>query len=245
MALRLLPLRMLLGPLALGLLAVPRASAEPIPWTYQGQVVTTGPSSGPLGQPLGPHVLVATDFPDGTAPNSSNQAQFADVPGSGSGSSSVTAFQQRAYTDFGEVYFGKGIHTFDLNFAIRDAASGTTGSVTFQGYLSGSMHTFREDLNASVPSGGVASVQVGFSGAGTQALVLGGHLYQVSVSPFAFQFEQNFTPGLQFPVTSPYQGVPVSVQVSDVPEPSTVALAAVGLAGLAVRCWRRRTQQGS
>jgi len=83
------------------LVAVPQASAGPITWSYQGQVVTTGPSSGINGEPLGPRVLVATDFPHFSgffAPD--NQMQFADVAGLGSGSRSVTAFQLRASTTF-------------------------------------------------------------------------------------------------------------------------------------------------
>jgi MYXO-CTERM domain-containing protein len=39
---------------------------------------------------------------------------------------------------------------------------------------------------------------------------------------------------------SAYRNVPINVQVSDAPEPSTLALAAAGLAGLGLRAWRRR-----
>jgi PEP-CTERM motif len=235
MTLRLPPLR-LLALFTLGLLPVPRAGAEPIQWSYQGQVVTTGPSHDSNNQPLGPHVLVSTDFSDGTGLNDRNQAQFADVKGSGSGSQAVTAFQLRVSTDFGDATFFKNIHTFNLNYAIRDSASGATGTVSFQGTLDGFMKNTRGGQ-------GWVDVQVGFTGATQKSLTLGGHLFQVSASPFTFLYEPDLAGIKSFPNTSPYQNVPVSVQVSQVsqaPEPSALALAVVGLAGLGARAWRRR-----
>jgi hypothetical protein len=232
---RLFPLRVLVL-LALWLAVVSRVGAEPIQWSYQGQVVTTGPSLDQNNQPLGPHVLVAGIFSDGTGRNARNQAQFADVAGSGSGSQAVTAFQMRVSTDFGDVFFSKDIHTFNLNFAIRDAASGASGTVSFRGSLDGFMTGTRANI-------GWVDVQVGFTGATQKSLTLGGHLYQVSVSPFTFLYEPDLASIKSFPNISPYRNVPVSVQisqVSQVPEPSTLALAAVGLAGLSLRAWRRR-----
>src|SRR5262249_2774506 len=157
-----------------------------------------------------------------------DQAQFADVTGSGTGSGSVTAFQLRAYTDFGVAPFSKDIHTFNLGFAIRDAASGATGAVSFQGTLEGIMTRF----TTVEPQAGLVQLQVGFTGPTQQSLVLGDHLYKVSIDPFQFQYGQLLASFKSFPVTSPYQNVPIHVQVSDVPEPSTLALAAAGLAAL-------------
>jgi hypothetical protein len=84
---------------------------------------------------------------------------------------------------------------------------------------------------------GVASLHVGFTGATTQSLVLGDHLYTVSISPLFLQAGGNLSTIGSLPFVSPNHNEMVSVQVSDVPEPSTLALAA---AALGVRAWRRR-----
>jgi hypothetical protein len=226
--------RSVLALIAFVLMAVPRVGAEPIQWNYQGQIVTTGPSTGYNGESLGPHVLVSTDFPDRGVINPASRVEFADVTGTGSGSTSVTAFQMRANTDLIDGLFFKNVHTFNLGFAIRDAASGASGSVTFQGTVDGFMRAY--------PKSGLGAVdlQVGFTGATQKSLVLGDHLYKVRINPFHFQFFQDLSGIKSFPVVTAYQDVPMNVAVSDVPEPSTLALAAAGLAGLGLRVWRRR-----
>jgi hypothetical protein len=227
----------ILGLIAFVLLAVPRAGAEPIPWSYQGQVVTTGPSTGYNWKPLGPHVLVSTDFPDGSGINPSSRTEFADVTGTGSASTSVTAFQMRANTYFDGGSFFKNVHTFNLGFAIRDTASDATGSISFQGTVDGFMRAY--------PKSGLDAVdlQVGFTGATQKSLVLGDHLYKVSIDPYHFQFFQDLSGVKTLPIVTPYQDVPINVQVSDVPEPSALALASAGLAGLGLRAWRRRARR--
>jgi hypothetical protein len=219
MAYRLSPNRALLA-LALLLLAVPQARADFIPWTYQGQIVTTGNFNI-----LGSHILISPG-------KLNDQVQFADVTGVGSGSMSVTGFQMRADTDFTAFHgFSKDIHTFNLGFGILDAASGKSGSVVFHGTVDGSMWTGSPDTGM-----GIVQLHVGFTGPTQQSLQLGNHLYKVSIAPFNFS---NFSAPV--PTVTAYQNVPISVQVvSTAAEPSTLALAAVGLAGLGARAWRRR-----
>jgi hypothetical protein len=227
-----------LGLIAFVLLAVPRAGAEPIQWSYQGSVVTTGPSDN-----HDPHVLIGyMKTPKFDVFYSSDQAQFADVTGSGSGSTSVTAFQMRANTDFGGGPFSKDIHTFNLAFAIRDTASGANGTVSFTGTLDG----FMKRVMTPPPDGsGWASLQVGFTGPTQKSLVLGDHLYKFSIDPFNYQAVQDLNTVGHLPYISPYQNVPINVAVSDMPEPSALALTAAGLAGLGLRTWRRRRARRS
>jgi hypothetical protein len=225
--------------LALLLTAVPKAGAEPIQWSYQGQVTTTGPSYDQNGEPLGSHVLIGAEkfpgspaFPTGIVTYPSDRVQFSDVAGSGTGPLSVTAFQMGASTDFGAPFSSK-LDTFTLGFGILDKATGQSGSISFTGALDGRM-------GSGSAHNGFVELFVDFTGKAQQSLVLGGHLYQVSIDPYHFVFNQDLNAVKQFPFVTPYQGVPVRVQVSDVPEPSTLALAALGLSGLGLRAWRRR-----
>src|SRR5262249_44412114 len=152
--------------------------------------------------------------------------EFADVTGAGVGSASVTAFQMRVLTTDGSFVdgpFRSDIHTFDLTLRLTDTASGASGSLLFQGSLDGHVRS----------TGQATGLQVALVGSGTQSLRLGEPLYQVTADPFRFRY---FPEKAGF---SGYQNVKVNVQVSDVPEPSTLALAAVGLSALGLRAWRR------
>jgi hypothetical protein len=251
--------------MALLLVSVPRAGAEPIHWSYQEQLAYFGP--GPL--PPGPQLYG----------NGFDQFQIADVKGAGSGSTSVTAFRMRASTVFGGLFFDIPQYPYSIvsglfpSVTIRDTASGASGTVTFhatlEGYmardtasltistmpldrvmatygrtLAGTMKYFTDVLDQH-PKFGVVNVQVGFQGPTQQKLALGEHLYTISIQPYNFQLTQDLAKigwnlDRLHPFYSAYQDVPMTVQVRELPEPSTLVLAALGLSGLGLRAWRRR-----
>jgi hypothetical protein len=244
MTVRFFPLRVL-ALMALLLAAVPRALAEPIPWSYSGGVVSTGPSLvfDPTTHQYvyDPKILNSGGGigPDGKpgGTDGGGLVRFADVTGQGMGSTSVTAFQmQSEHYNFSKGTFSKDLHTFTLGVSLTDAASGAKGSVSFSGNLNGYM----QGGMFPPPAGTSGTIlQVGFTGALQKSLVLGNHLYQVSVSPYSFQYFQVISDPMK-PTISPYQNVPINVAVSDVSEPSALALVTAGLAGLGLRVWRRR-----
>jgi MYXO-CTERM domain-containing protein len=221
------------------LAAVPRASAEPIQWNYTGSVVTTGPSLT-----YGSHVLVGNG-------SFIFQAQFADVTGAGTGSTSVNAFQMRTsptaiFDGVGEGTFLRDVHTFDLTVGLTDATSGKSGSLIFNGGVDGFVNRVTPVAGGG-PSGigqiSMTHLDLSFSNPSSQSLVLANHLFKVSIDPFTFTTGALWPPPPGTTISSgpsAYRGVPIQVQVSDVPEPSTLALAAAGLAGLGLRAWRRR-----
>jgi hypothetical protein len=221
------------------LLPVARGNADPISWNYTGTIVTTGPNftTLPAAPPPDPHILIGgQQFPGGLVLEPGDEVQFANSAGAGSGSSSVTAFQMRASTGFTSSFYSN-IHTFALGFGILDQASGASGALTFQGNVSGYMTRYspnhRDDYIGTI------QLQVGFTGATQQSLLLGNHLYTVTIAPFSFPGFGEALPA-PLPFVTAYQNVPISVQVSEVPEPGTLALATAGLAGLGLRVWRRR-----
>jgi MYXO-CTERM domain-containing protein len=237
-----LRLRALLSLLALLQAALPRANAEPIQWSYTDTVLTTGPSGS-----FGPQVLVG--YIGNSTFLSPSYAQFAGASGQGTGSASALAYQMGvfpygSFVSGHEGDFNQNVHTFNLTVGLTDAASGKSGSLIFHGGVDGFANRLLLATDASGTMLSFSHLNATFSSPTTQSVVLGNHLYKVSIDPVTIN------PSVRWPISPPgswspntfsgYYAAGMQVQVSDVPEPSTLALAAVGLAGLGVRACRRR-----
>ncbi|HYT87117.1 MAG TPA: PEP-CTERM sorting domain-containing protein [Gemmataceae bacterium] len=110
---------------------------------------------------------------------------------------------------------------YGLTLSIADGPSGKTGTLTFGGEMSG------------VLSSANALVSNKFTGAVLQSMQIGDNVYTVNLSAFA-------PPG---PPTSNVLGsigALVGVTPAEAPEPSTLALAGLGLSLLGMRWWRRK-----
>jgi MYXO-CTERM domain-containing protein len=108
------------------------------------------------------------------------------------------------------------VNTFDLRVGLQDASSNLGGDLIFHGGVNGSAGM---TISAFGSSSSWSSISLTYTQL-TQSLQLGNHLYTVTM-------DGSTLGGMR-------------VQVSDVPEPSTLALAALGLSGLGLRAWRRR-----
>jgi hypothetical protein len=118
---------------------------------------------------------------------------------------------------------------YGLTLSLTDNASHATGSLTFGGALSGTLGRTNDVTNT-------------FSGATTKSINLGGNEYTVGLGLFVPPLPG--TPGsLGANVTVvPGPGSSPSPPANDVPEPTSLVLAGLGLSALGLNCWRRRRQ---
>jgi hypothetical protein len=110
---------------------------------------------------------------------------------------------------------------YSLSLAILDKASGKAGNLTFSGTLNGAVSSGSSILTNTYTSPETQSVQVG------------NHVYSVKIGPFA-------PPGPPSANISGSIAAMATVTVADAPEPSTLALAGMGLSMFGGWWWKRR-----
>jgi hypothetical protein len=112
-----------------------------------------------------------------------------------------------------------------LTMNLTDQDSGATGTMTFSGQFNGTLTAESSNLRTT------------FTGATEQSLVLGTHVYNVTIGPFS-------PPGPPGAVNagsiSAHALVEVHEVIEETPEPSTLALLTLGLPLAGVGLWRRR-----
>jgi hypothetical protein len=153
--------------------------------------------------------------------------------GAGSGNSDVVATQ---ITTFSSASVNTPDHftnsPYSLILDLTDTSSHQSGMLTFKGVFNGTLSTTS------------ANIRNTFLSPLTQHLDLGGHLYTVTIGPYA-------APGIPDSTQTGSIGAHLSVQpdgstgggppppTHGAPEPATWVLAAIGLAMLALVAWRR------
>jgi hypothetical protein len=206
------------------------ATAAEVGWSYQVNV--------------NPHVLPSARWqtvegPDGpqqtTVPNVEYSVALEGLSG-GTSPEPVRAFQVQTFGvgfDSGDGTFDPTIHQFDVNFNLKDLASGQSEDLVFKGNVAG-----------AIDQAG-ANLQFGFDGA--QTLTLGGNAYDVELLPYTLT--QSAADGAVQAADLPTVTARVSLRGDpgppadpadpgappEAPEPGTLALAVGALVVLGVR----------
>jgi hypothetical protein len=235
----------LLAPLAV-LLAAHGAAAEPVQWNYSSSVVTTGPSLN-----YGPQTLVSYRGFGPSFLDTTRHVEFSGISGWRVGSSVGPAFLLGVSPPhvgvtpsglYNPLWGGlvASVHTFDATLRLTDSASGASGTLTFHGGLYGFVSSVSGSV-ATAPTIADSNFRVEFSNATSQSLRLGNHYYDVGIPDFVFQYRAvGLSASDPASIASPLQGVPMYVQVKDVPEPTSLALLGCGLGAVGLHTWRRR-----
>jgi hypothetical protein len=222
------------------------AAAGPITWSYQAEALgVTYPIPVPIGPPQfgggGPFVIAGDRAfePLGYAEFAFDKLDPA-VWRSAAGPQTVVTtrlnFSFLAWNPQDGFQFNNSSPgDYTLTLRLRDGASGQTGQLAFRGLFSGYLGPGRNEL------------QNQFIGSTTGTLTLGEHIYTVTVGPvrlpeILFTDDGNGAFKESFYQTTPVQAgeIDAQVEVSNAPEPASLALAGVGLLGAAAARWRRR-----
>jgi hypothetical protein len=124
---------------------------------------------------------------------------------------------------------------YTLQLAITDGTSNTTGTFTFTGQLSGTYSQQNSNITNTFTSPTVVSQ------------VIGNNTYQVTIGPFSPPGPPTSTTltgsiAAFVQVTAGNNGGGGGTTVQDVPEPTTMLLAGLGLSFLGGAAWRKRRQ---
>jgi PEP-CTERM motif len=203
------------------------AHAELIDFSYQW---TALPASVTSGTGNGSSVSI-TPQPKGTGEYDTVLGQKAFIPSLEL--TSNTSAPDGSPAVFPDPSKPAGSAKFQLVLSLTDAASHKTNTLTFAGSVSGSL-----SVNTS-------TVKTTFDSPLTQTLLLGSHLYSVTLDPFS-------NVGIPGTTAPGFIGASVSAAsvtgggpgpVTNTPEPSSLVLGGIALAGLAARRWSRLKQQ--
>jgi PEP-CTERM motif len=131
-----------------------------------------------------------------------------------------------------------------LTLGLRDGASGQAGQLVFGGRFSGQIDTGEPGIPVTPPPV-PAGLTNEFLGPTMQELHLGDHVFSVSVGPVVWPHLTYTGDDSEFFHTVPGDEgqIGARIEVSDAPntpEPATLLMAGLGLAGVGVTAWRRR-----
>lgn len=123
---------------------------------------------------------------------------------------------------------------YSLTLTLTDSASGQSssnaGNFTFTGLLTGTFSASNSNITNT------------FTSPTTESMVLGGNTYTVTIGPFSPPGPPSTT-NITGSIAAYVQVTPGSgTGVQDVPEPSTMLLAGLGLSFLGGAAWRKRRQ---
>ena len=144
---------------------------------------------------------------------------------SAAGSSDIVATNLNIFSDASPYHPATFTNkNYTLTLFLLDIDSNKSATLDFKGMLNGTIDAFSSNLENQ------------FVGPTAYSLVLGQHLYQVTIGPYT-------PPGPPGSANAGAIAAHASVRVTDIqktPEPASLVLALCGIPGVAIQVWRRR-----